>query len=75
MKHATLTAGQAKKIIELFEDAPVDQVQAVLASGLLADLRDANIAEIDREKFRNVCGLKPINSPFLVGIPTVAPGT
>lgn len=57
-KITTLTGRQAGKIIELFQDTPTEQVQAVLESGLLTKLRDANILEIDRKEFVRVCGLK-----------------
>lgn len=55
---ATLTGKQAKKILEIFEDTPVEQVQAILASGLLTDLRDANFSkEIDRSEVQRLLGL------------------
>ena len=52
------TPKQMRKLIELFEDIPSEQVQNIIGSGLLTDLRGANIPEIDREKFRIMCGLK-----------------
>lgn len=58
------TLKQASKILSLFEETPIEQVQALLASGLLADLRYANIALIERDSFRNFIGLKPF-SPCL----------
>lgn len=64
MKQATLTGKQARKILEVFKDTPSEQVQVVLGSGLLADLRDANIAAINRDEFRRVCNLGPQNSTF-----------
>lgn len=72
MKNGTLN--QAAKILSLFEDTPREQIQAILSKGLLADLRDANIDEIDRDEFRRVCGLvplKPENPPLLEKIGTV----
>ncbi len=59
MKDATLK--QASKLLLLFGDTPSEQLQAILASGLLADLRDANIANINRDEFRKMIGLKPLN--------------
>lgn len=61
MKWATL--GQAKKLLSLFDDVPAEQVQALLESGLLANLRDANIAEVDHSEYQRVLGL---NSVFRV---------
>ncbi|KPJ55389.1 hypothetical protein AMJ47_00805 [Parcubacteria bacterium DG_72] len=58
MKTATLR--QAKKVLELLEGIPAKQVQSLLASGLLSDLLNANVAEIDRHEFRKFCGLVPI---------------
>ncbi len=54
------TLRQSAKILALFEDTPCDQIQAILRSGLMADLRDANIDEINRNEFRKLCGLAPI---------------
>lgn len=58
MKDATLK--QSAKLLSIFEDTPSEQVQAILESGLLADLRDGNIAEINREEFRQLVGLEPL---------------
>lgn len=68
------TLRQASKILSLFEDTPDEQIQAVLASGFLADLRDGNIAEISRDSFRRMCGLKLLNPPLLERIGTVTIG-
>lgn len=58
---ATLgTLKQSAKILSLFEDMPSDQIQAILESGFLADLRDGNVSEVDRGEFRRVLGLKPL---------------
>ncbi|HEX9722391.1 MAG TPA: hypothetical protein VGA53_03945 [Candidatus Paceibacterota bacterium] len=53
------TLSQASKILSLFEDAPREQIQDLLESGLLADLRDGNIAGVNRDDFRHLVGLKP----------------
>jgi hypothetical protein len=58
MKNATLK--QAGKIVSLFSETPSEQVQAILEAGLLADLRDGNIAKVNREDFRRILGLKPL---------------
>lgn len=74
-KIATLTGKQAKKILEIFEDTPVEQMQAVLESGLLAKLRDANIAEINLEEVALACGLKTqVNSMALKTLRTLTIG-
>jgi len=54
MKTATL--GQLKKLLELLDDVPQEQLQAVLGSGLLTDLLRVNVTEVDRSEFRRVCG-------------------
>jgi len=69
MKDGTLK--QASKILSLFEDTPSDQVQAILASGLLADLRDGNVAAVSRDEFRRLLELLPLNPPLLEPIGTV----
>lgn len=58
----TTTLKQARKILEIFEDASVEQMQAILESGLLTDLRLADIWGIDRNKFRGLCALPPLES-------------
>lgn len=57
MKYATLK--QAGKIISLFEETPLEQIQAILESGLMADLRDGNIKDVKRDEFRRILGMKP----------------
>ncbi len=56
---------QARKILEIFADTPNEQLQAIFASGLLTDLRDGDIEQVDREEFRRVLGLKPPVPPLL----------
>lgn len=51
------TPGQLKKISDAFRGIPREQAQALLGSGLLPLLRDANVAEVNRAEFRRVCGL------------------
>ncbi len=58
-KGATLK--QAEKILSLFTETPMDQLQNILESGLLTDLRDGNFDGVNRNAFRQVIGLKPLN--------------
>jgi hypothetical protein len=67
------TLRQAKKVLELFEDVPSGQLQALLASGLLADLRDGNIAEVERDDFRRTLGLKPLRPTVTITIDPAKP--
>ena len=60
MKEATLR--QSVKILSLFSETPVEQIQAILESGLLADLRDGNITQTNRNDFRRVLGLKVLSA-------------
>lgn len=60
MERATLD--QATKILGYFRDQPKEQIQAILASGLLADIRDANFNKlIDRNAVRELLGLRSLN--------------
>jgi len=54
MKTATL--GQIRKILEVLEGIPQEQVQNVLESGLLSDLFSANNLGVNRDEFRKMCG-------------------
>lgn len=69
MKKATLDQGM--KILELFKEVPCEQVQGLLSSGLLADLRDGNIARVDRNAFREMVGLVPFDLPHLTPLDPV----
>lgn len=60
MKDATLK--QAKKILEVFEDTPLEKLQAIVGSGYLADLRDGDIARLNRDVFRQWLRLDPIGA-------------
>ena len=60
MKDGTLK--QASKVLSLFDETPGDQIQALLESGLLTDLRDGNIVEVKRDDFRKLLGLMPLSS-------------
>lgn len=62
MKEATLRQGA--KILSLFEETPNEQVQAIVESGLLADLRDGNISLVNRDDFRRMLDLPPLKPQF-----------
>lgn len=66
MKTATLK--QAGKVLKLVEETeiPLEQLQKLLASGLLSDLLKANLDEVNRDEFRKVCGLIPVSAEFPV---------
>lgn len=58
MKDATLR--QAEKILSVFEDLSLEQVQAIVGSGLLTDIRDCDISKVNRDEARKVFGLEPL---------------
>jgi len=60
MKDATLR--QAAKILSIFNETSVEQVQTIIESGLLADLRDGNIDGVNRDAFRQLIGLKRLDT-------------
>lgn len=64
MKLATLK--QAGKVLKLVEETeiPLEQLQKLLASGLLSDLLNANVDEMNRDEFRKLCGLSPVVFPI-----------
>ncbi|MDO8664011.1 MAG: hypothetical protein Q7K44_00445, partial [Candidatus Liptonbacteria bacterium] len=66
MKEKDATLGQGIKMLTLIEqkETPCEQLQKLLASGLLSDLLDADVDGIDRDTFRRVIGLKPIEHSF-----------
>ncbi|MEA3449898.1 MAG: hypothetical protein U9Q85_02875 [Patescibacteria group bacterium] len=59
MRKATLN--QVVKILSIFDDTPVEQIQEILGSGFLEDIRDADIKEVNRSLFRKMLGLKPLH--------------
>src|SRR3989344_3950824 len=65
----TISGKQLTAIGRVFtdEETPFEQVQDLLESGPLADLRDANLGQVDRGDFRKMCGLGPLNAD---GFPT-----
>lgn len=54
------TLDQAAKLLYVFRNTPSEKMQVILESGRLADLRDGNIAEVDRDEFRKSLGLEPL---------------
>lgn len=50
----TTTLPQIRRFIELFEQTPAEQTQAVIESGLLTDLRDANLLKLNREDIDSI---------------------
>lgn len=68
MKLATLK--QARKVLELLEGLPLEQLQNLLESGLLYDFLRANVGEMmdrmTRNDFRKFCGLVPVSTEFPV---------
>ncbi len=53
---------QAANLLTLVSNkgTPTGQIQKLYSSGLLADLLDANVDEVDRAEFRKVLGLGPV---------------
>ncbi|MEK7654594.1 MAG: hypothetical protein AAB345_05000 [Patescibacteria group bacterium] len=72
----TATLKQAKKLLEIFEGVSGDRLQKLVGSGLLADLRDADLDRINRDEFRKICQLVPNFKHFKVpqGWEIVEPG-
>ena len=62
------TPGQMKKIGDVFRGVPREQVQALLRSGFLPILRDANVSDINPDDFRRLCGLK-VSEPAFLPVP------
>ncbi len=64
----TATLSQGKHLAELFETLESGQLQALIASGLLTDLRrcaaELDPTKVDRDQFQKVLGLDP--SVFIV---------
>ena len=60
MKDTTLAQGNGILNLILQKAVPAEQLQSLIESGILSDILDANVAEIDRKKLRKFLGLKPI---------------
>lgn len=61
-----VTLKQVKKVLELLEDFPAEQLQKLLEGGYFSDLLKANVSEMNRYKFRELCGLVSISTKFPV---------
>ena len=63
----TATLDQAKHMLTLISQKglPKDQLTALFEGGLLSDLLDADVGQVDREAFRNLLGLKSLKKPKL----------
>ena len=59
------TLKQVAKMLSLFEETSGEQIQAILESGLLADICDADVVRINRDEVRKVFGLSPLTLPIL----------
>jgi hypothetical protein len=63
MKNATLAQGNQMLNLILQKQTSSEQLQELLKSGLFSDLLEANFENyIDRDAFRRLVGLKPINT-------------
>ena len=63
MKDATLAQGNQMLNLILQKQTPSEQLQRLMGSGLFSDLLEANLENgIDRNAFRVLIGLKPINA-------------
>lgn len=58
MKDATLK--QVVKFLETFGDLSAEKMQEILGSGLLADLRDGDVKNVNRDEVRKLLGLSPL---------------
>ncbi|MBI2065446.1 MAG: hypothetical protein HYT68_00015 [Candidatus Zambryskibacteria bacterium] len=65
MSNATFS--QAAHILRIVEEkaTPKSQLQDIIGAGLLADLLDANVGEVNREEFRKLLGLHPLGQESL----------
>ena len=66
MKDATLAQGNQVVNLILQKRVPAEKLQAIIESGLLSVLLDANIGKINRDEFRQICGLKPLMQAFSI---------
>ncbi|MEE8131502.1 MAG: hypothetical protein V3T98_00400 [Candidatus Paceibacterota bacterium] len=68
MKDVTLAQGNQVLNLILQKKIPTEQLQKLLASGLVSDLLDANLENgVDRNVFRRLIGLMPLNT-FIVTV-------
>ncbi len=65
MKDATLAQGNQVLNLILQKQTPASQLQALIESGFLSDILDANVESVDRKKLRIAIGLeKPEEEVF-----------
>jgi hypothetical protein len=64
MKMATLQQG--RKVLELIEKIPAEQLQKLIERGYISDLLKADMNKMNRGEFRKSCGLTPIFIKFPV---------
>lgn len=64
---------QAANLLTLVSNkgTPTGQIQKLYSSGLLADLLDANVDEVNRDEFRGVLGLGPVYKMDKYGRPLI----
>lgn len=57
---STATFDQAKQFLTLVsqKNVPAEKLQAIYNSGLLSDLLDGNLDEVNRDEFRRILGLR-----------------
>jgi hypothetical protein len=72
MKTATLKQFEKtlNVILGKIHETPSEQLQRLLESGALSDVFEANFEGFDREAFRKLLGLKPLNPPLLIPVGT-----
>ncbi|MBI2038828.1 MAG: hypothetical protein HYT22_00890 [Candidatus Niyogibacteria bacterium] len=54
----TATQGQEDKLLSIFKRVSSERVQKLIESGLLLDLRDSDVSDINRGEFQKFVGLK-----------------
>jgi hypothetical protein len=67
---SAVTGKQIVALNRLFTDGEgvsAQRLQMLLDSGLIADLRDADVDAINRAEFRRVCGIEPLDGNVPVG--------
>lgn len=64
------TFAQANQVLNLIaqKQMPAEQLQKVFESGLLSDLLDGNIDEVDRMEFRRMMGLNPLTVKHIIDL-------
>lgn len=55
---------QESKILSIFEETPLPKIQEIIESGFLADLRDGNVANANRDEIRLSLGLEPLTPAY-----------